>query len=40
MDWAIEGDIKGAFDNVNHEILLNILSKKIKDIPKTSKIRT
>jgi len=31
MDWAIEGDIKGAFDNVNHEILLNILSKKIKD---------
>jgi retron-type reverse transcriptase len=31
MDFAIEGDIKGAFDNVNHEILINILRKKIKD---------
>jgi retron-type reverse transcriptase len=31
MDFAIEGDIKGAFDNVSHEILINILRKKIKD---------
>jgi group II intron reverse transcriptase/maturase len=29
--WAVEGDIKGFFDNINHEILLNLLSKKIKD---------
>lgn len=31
LNTAIEGDIKGAFDNVNHEILIKILSKKIKD---------
>lgn len=29
--WAIEGDITGCFDNINHDILLNILSQKIKD---------
>lgn len=29
--FAIEADITGAFDNVNHDILLRILSKKIKD---------
>lgn len=28
---AIEGDIEGAYDNVNHEILLKILSKRIND---------
>jgi nicotine oxidoreductase len=28
---AIEGDIKGAFDNVKFDILIKILSKKIKD---------
>nr|YP_009364071.1 hypothetical protein [Pediastrum duplex]AQU64404.1 hypothetical protein [Pediastrum duplex] len=31
MDYAIEGDIKGAFDNVNHKKLIEILEKKIKD---------
>lgn len=31
MTYAIEGDIKGAYDNVNHGILINILEKKIKD---------
>ena len=31
MDWCIEGDIKGAYDNVNHQTMLNILGKKIKD---------
>lgn len=31
MDYAIEGDIKGAFDNVCHDILIEILRKKIKD---------
>lgn len=31
MDYAIEGDIKGAFDNVNHELMIQILEKKIND---------
>ncbi len=31
MDFAIEGDIKGAFDNVSHPILIKILQKKIED---------
>jgi group II intron reverse transcriptase/maturase len=29
--WIIEGDITGCFDNIDHDILLNILSRKIKD---------
>lgn len=29
--WVIEGDITGCFDNINHDILLQILSKKIDD---------
>jgi group II intron reverse transcriptase/maturase len=29
--WFIEGDIKGCFDNINHEILLKILSQDIHD---------
>ena len=29
--WFIEGDIKGCFDNINHIVLSNIISKKIKD---------
>lgn len=28
---AIEGDIEGAFNNVNHQTLINILSRRIKD---------
>ena len=31
IKWAIEGDIKGFFDNVDHEILISLLEKKIKD---------
>lgn len=31
MNYAIEGDIKGAYDNVNHEILMKILEKRIDD---------
>lgn len=27
-EWCIEGDIKGAYNNVNHNILIKILSKK------------
>lgn len=29
--WFIEGDIKGCFDNINHERLIEILQRKIKD---------
>lgn len=29
--WFIEGDIKGFFDNINHEVLVNILAKRIND---------
>jgi len=29
--WVIEGDIKGAFDAIHHEILLNLLSVRIAD---------
>jgi retron-type reverse transcriptase len=28
---AIEGDIKGAYDNVDHSILIKLLSRRIKD---------
>jgi retron-type reverse transcriptase len=31
MCFAVEGDIKGAFDNVNHDILMKILRKRILD---------
>jgi len=29
--WFLEGDIKACFDDINHEILVDILRKKIKD---------
>lgn len=29
--WFIEGDIKGCFDNIDHKVLLKILSEKVKD---------
>lgn len=29
--WFIEGDIKGFFDNIDHQILLSILREKIHD---------
>lgn len=31
MDYAIEGDIEGAYDNVQHNLLIKILRKRIKD---------
>ena len=31
MDYAVEGDISGAYDNVNFDILIEIMSKKVKD---------
>lgn len=29
--WFIEGDIKGCFDNIDHEVLLSLLREKIRD---------
>jgi len=29
--WFIEGDIKGCFDNIDHHVLVDIISSKIKD---------
>ena len=29
--WFIEGDIKGFFDNINHDVLINILRERIAD---------
>ncbi len=29
--WFVEGDIKGCFDNINHQVLIDIIGKKIKD---------
>ena len=29
--WFIEGDIKGAFDNIDHQVLLQVLGDKIHD---------
>lgn len=29
--WFIEGDIKGFFDNIDHEIMITILRKRISD---------
>jgi len=28
-DWVIEGDIKGCFDNIDHEILMNAVQRRI-----------
>ena len=29
--WFVEGDIKGFFDNIDHNVMIDILGKKIKD---------
>jgi len=31
VKWFIEGDIKGFFDNINHQTMVSILHKRIKD---------
>ncbi|OXS55025.1 hypothetical protein B1A99_24920 [Cohnella sp. CIP 111063] len=31
VKWVIEGDIKGFFDNISHDLLLDTLKEKIKD---------
>ena len=29
--WFVEGDIKGFFDNIDHEVMIGILRKRIRD---------
>jgi group II intron reverse transcriptase/maturase len=31
MKWFLEGDIRGCFDHIDHDILMEILREKIKD---------
>lgn len=31
INWMVEGDITGFFDNIDHEILIKLLKKKISD---------
>jgi len=31
VTWFVEGDIKGCFDNIDHQILVGIINSKIKD---------
>lgn len=31
VKWFVEGDMKGFFDNINHEVMVNILAERIKD---------
>ena len=31
VKWFIEGDIKGFFDNINHDVMIKILAKRIND---------
>jgi group II intron reverse transcriptase/maturase len=31
VKWFIEGDIKGCFDNIDHEVLLGTLSESVRD---------
>lgn len=31
VKWFVEGDIKGFFDNIDHEVMVSILSERIKD---------
>ena len=30
--WFIEGDIKGCFDNIDHDVLLSILAENVRDL--------
>jgi len=31
VKWFVEGDIKGFFDNINHEVMIGNLAERIKD---------
>lgn len=37
--WFVEGDIKGCFDNIDHSVLITIISRKIKDVRFVNLIR-
>jgi len=39
VNWFIEGDIKGCFDSIDHEVLIEILQRKIKDSKLVNVIR-
>lgn len=32
FNWAIEGDIVGFFDNIDHSVLIKLLDQRIKDV--------
>lgn len=38
--WIIEADIRGCFDNINHEVLMELLANKIEDRRFLKLIRT
>ena len=31
FDWVLDADIKGFFDNVNHEVLLDLVNERVSD---------
>lgn len=31
VKWFVEGDIKGFFDNIDHDVMIHILAERIKD---------
>ncbi|SDC59865.1 group II intron reverse transcriptase/maturase [Shouchella lonarensis] len=31
VNWFVEGDIKGFFDNIDHHVMINLLRKRIQD---------
>lgn len=31
VKWFVEGDIKGCFDNIDHDLLLEIIGRKVRD---------
>lgn len=37
--WFVEDDIKGCFDNIDHSVLITIISRKIKDVRFVNLIR-
>jgi len=32
VKWFVEGDIKGCFNNIDHDLLIEIIGRKIKDV--------
>ena len=39
VKWIVEGDIKGCFDNIDHELMLAVIAERIKDDKLLSLIR-